>query len=530
MSKTPLLSLQGLHAAFRMEGQILPVLEDVSFELCNAEMVALVGESGSGKSVTAHSVLRLLPYPKAFHSAGAIWFEGRDLLTLGEKEIRRIRGRDIGMIFQEPLSSLNPLHVIEKQIAEPLKIHKGLRDREARERVVELLELVEIDDPIRRLRQYPHELSGGQRQRVMIAMALANEPKLLIADEPTTALDVTVQKQVMELIASLQERLSMAVLMITHDLGVARHYSDRMVVMQEGKVVEQGSTPDVVMQPRHSYTQKLMNIVLPPLDTPPPSSERAILELRDLVVEYPMGGGWFDSKRLHRAVDSISLRLHPGETLGIVGESGSGKSSLANAVLRLIKARGEIFYDGHAIHALSGRELKPLRKEIQVVFQDPYSSLSPRLSIGQIVQEGLDIHGIGDKNGRLETVEQVLHEVGLEKELMHRYPHELSGGQRQRVSIARALVLKPRVMILDEPTSALDRSVQAQVIELLVKLQREHGLAYLLISHDLSVVCAVCHRVLVLQQGCLVEQGETELLYHNPQQAYTRELIGSSLL
>ncbi|MBA1148385.1 ABC transporter ATP-binding protein [Ectothiorhodospiraceae bacterium WFHF3C12] len=524
----PLLQVSKLAVEFNGGVQ---AVRGVDFTVERGETVALVGESGSGKSVSALSVLQLLPYPNARHPDGSIRFRGEELMTASPQRMRRLRGGRIGMIFQEPMTSLNPLHTVEKQIRESLLVHKGLSKADARERVLELLRLVQIPEPERRLTAYPHELSGGQRQRVMIAMALANDPDLLIADEPTTALDVTVQAQILDLIKDLQQRLGMGVLLITHDLNVVQRVSDRMVVMQDGRVVEHGETAAVLARPTHSYTRALVEAE--PSGQPRPLAGNAaeVLQARDVRVQFPLKAGVFGRVRDYfRAVDGVSLQLRAGETVGVVGESGSGKTTLGLALLRLTGASGQIRFDGHRLDAYKGRALRGLRKSMQIVFQDPFGSLSPRMSVEQIVAEGMDVHRIAtDKADREARIVQALEEVGLGAELRHRYPHELSGGQRQRVAFARALALKPRLLVLDEPTSALDRSVQAQVVELLRDLQARHGLAYIFISHDLKVVKAMSHYVLVMKEGRVVEEGETAAIYEDPREPYTRQLLAAAL-
>ena len=488
-----------------------------------------MGESGSGKSVTAMSILKLLPYPNAHHPNGQILFEGQDLLTASDKHLRQIRGNKIGMIFQEPMTALNPLHTIEKQIAEGLRIHQGLDKFSAQKKVVHLLGEVGIKNPESRLTSYPHELSGGQRQRVVIAMALANSPKILIADEPTTALDVTVQKQVLELINHLKQQHNMAVLLISHDLGVVKHYSNSIAVMKNGIIVEQGATQDTFTSPQHSYTQQLMASA--PSGQPHPSANPTpCLHTQNLNVTFVLQKSLFGKtlKQLH-AVNAVNLTINKGETLGIIGESGSGKSTLAMAILRLQNSQGAIDLNGVRLDLLNPKKMLPIRKTLQVVFQDPFASLSPRMTIAQIIAEGLLLQPSHTKHNVELAVIEILKEVGLDPESRHRYPHEFSGGQRQRVAIARALILKPEVIVLDEPTSALDRTVQVQIVELLKNLQQKHQLTYLFISHDISVVKALSHKIAVMKDGAIVETGETETLINNPQTAYTQSLIASTL-
>ncbi|HAV89554.1 MAG TPA: microcin ABC transporter ATP-binding protein [Pseudomonas sp.] len=506
------------------------VVEGVSFDIRKGETLALVGESGSGKSVTAHSILRLLPYPMASHPAGQILFHGEDLLQADEKRMRAIRGNRIAMVFQEPMTSLNPLHTVGKQINEVLSIHKGLRGRAASARTLELLELVGIPNARERFRAYPHELSGGQRQRVMIAMALANEPELLIADEPTTALDVTVQLKILELLKDLQARLGMSLLLISHDLNLVRRVAHRACVMQRGRVVEQASCEQLFRAPQHPYTQELL--AAEPSGGPVDVEQRPpLLEVNDLRVWFPIKKGVMRRTVDHvKAVDGVSFSLPKGQTLGIVGESGSGKSTLGLAILRLIGSRGEIRFQGHELSSLSQRDVRPLRRQMQVVFQDPFGSLSPRMSVGQIIGEGLRIHRIGTAKEQEAAIIEALVEVGLDPDTRHRYPHEFSGGQRQRIAIARALVLKPALILLDEPTSALDRTVQRQVVELLRSLQQKYDLTYLFISHDLAVVRALSHQMMVVKQGQVVERGVAGEIFAAPQHPYTQQLLESAFL
>jgi microcin C transport system ATP-binding protein len=529
MTRT-LLSVEDLSVAFHQEGRTIPAVERISFEIREGETVALVGESGSGKSVSALSVLKLLPYPAASHPSGRIVFDGKDLLSANEKELRRVRGNDITMIFQEPMTSLNPLHSIEKQIAEILALHQGVRDSDARPVVVDLLRQVGIRDPEKRLDAFPHQLSGGQRQRVMIAMALANRPKLLIADEPTTALDVTVQAQILELLKTLKDRHGMAMLFITHDLGIVRKFADRVCVMTKGKIVETGPTAEIFANPQHAYTQHLL--AAEPKGTAPETNDAApiVLEGEDVKVWFPIKKGFLRRTVDHvKAVDGIDLKLRAGQTLGVVGESGSGKTTLGLALTRLISSQGRIAFVGKDIGAYSFKQMKPLRNRMQVVFQDPYGSLSPRMSIAEIVAEGLAIHepklSPEDRDSR---VAEALQEVGLDPATRWRYPHEFSGGQRQRVAIARAMVLKPRFVMLDEPTSALDMSVQAQVVDLLRDLQRQHDLAYLFISHDLKVVRALANEVIVMRLGKVVERGQSQQIFDAPREDYTRALMAAA--
>ncbi|MGZ0783592.1 ABC transporter ATP-binding protein [Pseudomonas saponiphila] len=530
MTQDTLIEVRDLAVEFVAGDQCQRVVEGISFDIKRGETLALVGESGSGKSVTAHSILRLLPYPLAQHPSGSIQYSGHDLLTLKEKTIRHIRGNRIAMIFQEPMTSLNPLHSIEKQINEVLGIHKGLTGKVASRRTLELLELVGIPEPHKRLKALPHELSGGQRQRVMIAMALANEPELLIADEPTTALDVTVQLKILELLKELQARLGMALLLISHDLNLVRRIAHRVCVMQQGRIVEQASCEELFRAPQHPYTRELLAAEPSGL---PASNEVGppLLEVDNLKVWFPIKKGLLRSTVDHvKAVDGIHFSLAQGQTLGIVGESGSGKSTLGLAILRLIASQGGIRFEGQQLDALSQQQVRPLRREMQVVFQDPFGSLSPRMSVSQIVGEGLRIHKIGNEQEQEQAIIEALKEVGLDPDTRHRYPHEFSGGQRQRIAIARALVLKPRLILLDEPTSALDRTVQRQVVELLRNLQRKYNLTYLFISHDLAVVKALSHQLMVIKHGQVVEQGDARPIFDAPQHPYTRQLLEAAFL
>ena len=522
-----LLNVKDLSVAF---GKNVAV-NHVSFSLKKGETLALVGESGSGKSVSALSILKLLAYPAASHPSGEILFNGENLLDADEADLRRVRGRNITMFFQEPMTSLNPLHSVERQIGEILELHRGIKGQAARTKIVELLEKVGIREAASRLQDYPHQLSGGQRQRVMIAMALANKPDLLIADEPTTALDVTVQAQILKLLKDLQTEFGMALLLITHDLGIVRHMADQVCVMQKGKVVERGDAKTVFANPQHPYTKMLL--AAEPKGNPPPVDVTAekILETKNLKVWFPIKRGFFRKTVGHiKAVDGLDLTVRAGQTLGIVGESGSGKTTTGLAILRLIASQGEIAYRGQRIDGFKSKDMRPLRKDMQVVFQDPFGSLSPRLSILQIVEEGLEIQNpnmsAGERRARVATA---LEEVGLDAATMDRYPHEFSGGQRQRIAIARALALEPKFIMLDEPTSALDMSVQAQVVDLLRGLQVKHNLAYLFISHDLKVVRALANEVIVMRNGLVEERGHTAEIFKNPQTPYTKALIAASL-
>ena len=526
----PLLSIRDLSVAFGIgERQVLAV-DRVSFDIRKGETVALVGESGSGKSVTALSVMKLLPYPPAHHPSGSIRFKGREMLTMPEDEIRRVRGNDITIVFQEPMTSLNPLHTIEKQIGEILLLHQGLNGQQAQERIVELLTQVGIRDPRTRLGSYPHQLSGGQRQRVMLAMALANEPDLLIADEPTTALDVTVQAQILKLLKDTQRRLAMSMLFITHDLGIVRKVADRVCVMQGGRIVEQGPVERVFTAPQHPYTRALLGAEPKPDPAPPRPNAPVVVKTDDLKVWFPIKRGVLRKVVGHiKAVDGISVELRKGETLGVVGESGSGKTTLGLAILRLISSDGPVVFMGHPIQGLKFKEMRPYRRDMQIVFQDPYGSLSPRMSVSDIIEEGLWVHRPKlDAGERERQVVDALNDVGLDPDTRHRYPHEFSGGQRQRIALARALVLEPKFIVLDEPTSALDMLIQAQMVDLLRDLQKRRDLTYMFISHDLRVVAALASRVLVLRNGKMVEEGAAAELFKNPKSDYTRALFAAA--
>lgn len=525
-----LLEINDLRVAFGHDKQATVAVDGVNLYIERGESVALVGESGSGKSVTALSILKLLPYPVAHHPSGTIRFDGKEMLTSTESELREIRGRRVGMIFQEPMTSLNPLHNIERQVGEALTLHGLQTRRSIRTRTLELLELVGIRQAAERLEAYPHQLSGGQRQRVMIAMALANNPELLIADEPTTALDVTIQAQILELLRELREKLGMALLLITHNLGIVRKMADRVYVMQSGHVVEVNDTERVFSAPAHEYTQHLL-AAEPSGAAPTPSPDAVpVLEASDIRVWFPVKRGLMRRTVAYvKAVDGVSLRVREGHTLGIVGESGSGKTTLGLALLRLQTCQGSIRFANQAINTLNGRSLQALRREMQIVFQDPFGSLSPRMSVAQIVGEGLLVHHLAaDASAREPLIMEALEEVGLDPETRHRYPHEFSGGQRQRIAIARAMVLKPKFLILDEPTSALDMSVQAQIVDLLRDLQRRHHLAYLFISHDLKVIRAMSNEVLVMRDGVIVEHGTTEHIFDHPRERYTKALIAAA--
>ena len=529
VSDEPLLSVKNLGVAFSQGGVTTMAVEGASFDIAKGETMALVGESGSGKSVTALSVMRLLP-GSAIHPAGAIHFKGKDLLTASDDELRAVRGGEIGIIFQEPMTSLNPLHTIERQVGEVLKVHRGLHETAARARTLELLEQVGIRDAESRLGAYPHQLSGGQRQRVMIAMALANEPDLLIADEPTTALDVTVQAQILKLLAELQKKTGMALLFITHDLGIVRRIATRVCVMTGGHIVEQGRTEDIFTHPQHAYTRHLL-AAEPKGDPPhPDTSAPVVMEADKLKVWFPIRRGFLRKTVGHiKAVDGIDVTVRRGQTLGVVGESGSGKTTLGLALLRMISSQGRIAFLGQPIDKRSFKQMRPLRRAMQIVFQDPYGSLSPRMSVGDIVGEGLKVHEPKlSPAERDKRVAAALEEVGLDTETRNRYPHEFSGGQRQRIAVARAMVLEPEFVMLDEPTSALDMSVQAQVVDLLRELQRRRDLAYLFISHDLKVVRALANDLIVMRAGVVVEQGHATEVFDNPKTDYTRALMAAA--
>src|SRR6266550_1636303 len=506
----PLLDIRDLSVAFHQPSGASVAVDHISFEIKRGECVALVGESGSGKSVSALSILKLLPYPTASHPSGSIRFKGRELLNLPEHEIRSIRGNDISIIFQEPMTSLNPLHTIDAQIGEILQLHSGVRGPMARARTLELLTQVGIHEPETRLKSYPHQLSGGQRQRVMIAMALANEPDLLIADEPTTALDVTVQAQILNLLKELQRRLGMAMLFITHDLGIVRKLADTVCVMKEGKIVEHGPGERVFTAPQHAYTRALLAAEPKPDPAPVCPTAPVVIETKDLKVWFPIKRGVMRRAVGYiKAVDGVSIAIRQGETLGVVGESGSGKTTLGLAILRLVSSDGPIVFLGGTIAGLTFRQMRPFRHHMQIVFQDPYGSLSPRMSISDIIEEGLWVHHPKlSRQEREQRVVRALVDVGLEPESRFRYPHEYSGGQRQRIAVARALVLEPTFIVLDEPTSALDMLIQAQMVDLLRDLQKRHDLTYMFISHDLRVVAALASRLLVMREGKVVEGGD----------------------
>ena len=528
MSK--LLEINDLSVSFGHGAREVKAVRNVSLSLGKGETAALVGESGSGKSVTALSVMQLLPYPQAWHPSGSIRFQGEELVGTPHSRMRDLRGDRIAMIFQEPLNSLNPLHNVERQISEVLLVHKHMSPAQARDRVVELLEHVGLEAAVSRLHALPHEFSGGQQQRIMIAMALANEPDILIADEPTTAVDVTIQAQLLKLLKDLQAEHNMALLLITHDLGIVRSMADNVSVMEDGCIVEHGQTAKVFDDPQHPYTQRLLASEPSGVPEPAPAEAPEIITADDVKVWFPIKKGVLRRTVGHiKAVDGISFHLRRGHTLGVVGESGSGKSSLGRGLLRLEKSRGDIAFKGRPIQGLGWKEMRPLRADMQMVFQDPFGSLSPRLSLAQIVEEGLLVHDPGGGfEERRQLIARTLEEVGLEPSMMDRYPHEFSGGQRQRISIARALVLKPDFIVLDEPTSALDMSVQAQIVDLLRDLQKRHDLAYLFISHDLKVVRALAHHILVMRHGRVVEQGPADEIFANPREPYTQALMAAA--
>jgi microcin C transport system ATP-binding protein len=526
----PLLSIRDLSVAFHQQGRTALAVDRISYEIKRGECVALVGESGSGKSVSALSVLKLLPYPMASHPSGSIRFKGQELLSLSENDMRGIRGNDISVIFQEPMTSLNPLHTVESQIGETLRLHKSMGATSVRARTLELLRQVGIPEPETRMGSYPHQLSGGQRQRVMIAMALANEPDLLIADEPTTALDVTVQAQILALLADIRARLGMSLLFITHDLGIVRRIADRVCVMNGGKIVEQGPVEQVFTAPKHPYTRALLAAEPKPDPAPPRPHAPLVMSADELKVWFPIKRGLLRSTVGHiKAVDGVSIAVRKGETLGVVGESGSGKTTLGLALLRLISSNGPIVFLGRDIQGLRFKAMRPFRRDMQIVFQDPFGSLSPRMSVGEIVAEGLSVHQPQlTRDEREARVVKALQDVGLDPETRYRYPHEFSGGQRQRISVARAVVLEPSFVVLDEPTSALDMLFQAQMVDLLRQLQRKHDLTYMFISHDLRVVASLASHLIVMRQGKVVEEGPASELFKNPKTDYTRALFAAA--
>ena len=522
-----ILKVRDLNVRFRQDGAVTHAVKGVSFDVAEGETVALVGESGSGKSVTALSTVDLLAASAEIE--GSVLYDGAEMVGADEAELRRVRGNDISFIFQEPMTSLNPLHTLDKQLGESLLIHQGLTGAAAEARILELLHEVGIVDPESRLKSYPHQLSGGQRQRVMIAMALANNPKLLIADEPTTALDVTIQAQILELLARIQKERGMSMLFITHDLGIVRKFANRVNVMKDGEIVERGDTKTIFTTPSHPYTQKLLSAESTGRPDPVPANADTIAETDKLRIWFPIQRGLLKRTVGHiKAVNAATLSVRAGETVGIVGESGSGKTTLALAIMRLISSEGPVVFQGRNIQGLHSRDLRPLRAEMQIVFQDPYGSLSPRMTVEEIIAEGLTIHKVDASRNPRELVAEIMAEVGLDPTTMHRYPHEFSGGQRQRIAIARAMILRPKLVVLDEPTSALDMTVQVQIVELLRNLQKKYGLAYLFISHDLKVVRALSHKVIVMMRGDVVEAGEAEQVFENPSSEYTRALMAAA--
>jgi microcin C transport system ATP-binding protein len=526
---SPLISIRNLHIGFRKGLRIDEVVHGIDLDIYADETLALVGESGSGKTVTAQAILRLFPESIITYPQGEILFAGRDIMSMQNSQLQEIRGSEISMIFQEPMTSLNPLHTVERQINEALFLHRGLPPAKARPIALDWLKRVGLSDPEKKMFSFPHQLSGGERQRVMIAMALVNEPKLLIADEPTTALDVTIQAQILELMKELQRELAMSVLFITHDLGIVRRIADRVAVMHDGLIVETESNRRIFSRPSHPYTKKLLSAE-PKGQSPPSDPEReAVVTTRDLKVWFPIQRGILRLTKGHvKAVDGVSLKVRRGQTLGVVGESGSGKTTLGKALLRLEQSEGEIWFEDQAVHSIDAKTLRPLRRRMQVIFQDPFGSLSPRMSVEQIIGEGLVINRIGTPESREQRIIEVMKEVGLDPEHRHRYPHEFSGGQRQRIALARALVLQPDLLILDEPTSSLDRTIQFQVIELLKSLQDRHGLSYIFISHDLKVVKGLCHDIVIMKEGKIVEEGQAREIFSNPQHPYTKELLATA--
>ncbi len=521
------LDVRDLRVAFRQDASVTHAVRGVSFQVKRGETVALVGESGSGKSVTALSTVQLLGDSAAM--SGSITYDGAEMVGATEAELRRVRGNDISFIFQEPMTSLNPLHTLEKQLAESIELHQGLRGPAVRDRILDLLNRVGIRDAESRLTSYPHQLSGGQRQRVMIAMALANGPELLIADEPTTALDVTIQAQILDLLADLKRDEGMSMLFITHDLTIVRKIADRVCVMKDGEIVETGPTAEIFSNPQHPYTQMLLAAESTGVPAPVAPDAPVVLQTENAKIWFPIQAGLLKRTVGHvKAVNSATLDIRAGETVGVVGESGSGKTTLALAVMRLIQSEGRITFQGRDIQDLNQRQMRPLRSDMQIVFQDPYGSLSPRMTVAEIIAEGLGVHGVEPGRDRRDMVAEIMGEVGLDPVLMDRYPHEFSGGQRQRIAIARAMILRPKLLILDEPTSALDMTVQVQIVQLLRDLQQKYGLAYLFISHDLKVVRALSHKVMVMKQGDVVEAGDADVIFDDPATDYTRALMAAA--
>ncbi len=521
------LDVKNLNVGFRQDGQVSPAVRNVSFQIEKGETVALVGESGSGKSVTALSTVQLLG--DSAEVDGSITYEGTQMVGASEQALRAVRGNDISFIFQEPMTSLNPLHTIEKQLSESIELHQGLRGAKVTNKIIQLLNQVGIRDAESRLTAYPHQLSGGQRQRVMIAMALANGPDLLIADEPTTALDVTIQAQILDLLEDLKRKQGLSMLFITHDLTIVRKIADRVCVMKDGEIVETGPTAEIFDNPQHPYTQMLLAAESAGVPDPVPAEAEQVAQTDQLKIWFPIQRGLLKRTAGYvKAVNSATLSVRAGETVGIVGESGSGKTTLALAIMRLIQSEGRINFQGTDIHHLNQRQMRPLRSKMQIVFQDPYGSLSPRMTVEQIIAEGLTIHDIDPTRDQREMVAEIMQEVGLEPDMMHRYPHEFSGGQRQRIAIARAMILRPQLVVLDEPTSALDMTVQVQIVELLRDLQKKFGLAYLFISHDLKVVRALSHKVMVMKQGDVVEAGDAADIFDAPKSDYTRTLMAAA--
>ena len=524
MSK--LLEIKNLSVDFKLRENVFRAVDNISFEIDKNQTLALVGESGSGKSVTAMSILKLLPYPKAMHPKNSkIIFEGENILEFDNKSLRQVRGNIVSMIFQEPMTSLNPFHRVGDQIIEAIITHSKTSKKEAKNKAFELLDLVEIPDLSRRFKSFPHELSGGQRQRVMIAMALVNNPKLLIADEPTTALDVTIQAQILDLMSKLQKELGMSILFITHDLGLVDKFSDKVAVMKEGKIVEIGETKKVFTNPKEEYT-KLLLASIPKEKNKIKSEPKPLVEISDLDVFYRIESQNIFKENYFHAVKNVNLKINKKTTIGLVGESGSGKSTLGRAIANLLPYKGSVIFDGKEISSIKDRSV---RKDIQIIFQDPYGSLSPRLTVGDIIGEGLDIHMNLGKKERNDLIEQTMREVELDPKYRFKYPHEFSGGQRQRIAIARSIILKPKFIILDEPTSALDRSIQIQIIDLLKSLQEKYSLTYLFISHDLKVIRAMSDRILVMQNGEMVEEGNAKSIFEKPKEEYTRELLSAAI-